>query len=267
LRKIQTGIRLTAIAFLLLVGGTAQAAEDSSGKGAGSKEEKRHFLIELKREATNRGTPEETTKTQVKIDAFFNGIISLLRLEIPFPDDKTSFEGDPFNPRLGDIKARVGFRPVGLGDIPVGSFLEVTFPTADPEELGSGKYQLAPGIRTTFPISFGQSLPESGKMSFEPLVKQVVSVAGDENRKDINYTKFEFSLKDTWRNEYWLKLTPKPIVDWEQSAKTGAVLELEGGWIINPRWRVWLLLGTRLWGEGVPSTYDKRVGLNGSFTF
>jgi hypothetical protein len=191
----------------------------------------------------------------------------LLRLEIPFPDDKTSFEGDPFSPRLGDIKARVGFRPVGLGDIPVASFLEVTFPTAGPEELGSGKYQVSPGVRTTFPISFGRTLPESHKMSFEPLVKQVVSVAGDENRKDINYTKFELTLRDTWRKEYWLELTPKPIVDWEQSAKTGAVLELEGGWIINPRWRVWLLLGTRLWGEGVPSTYDKRVGPNASVSF
>ena len=104
-------------------------------------------------------------------------------------------------------------------------------------------------------------------MSFEPLVKQVVSMAGDEDRKDINYTSFELALRDTWRQTYWLKLNPKPIVDWEQSAKTGAVAELEGGWIINRQWRVWLMLGTRLWGEGVPSTYDKRVGINASVTF
>ncbi len=161
------------------------------------------------------------------------GIVSLLRLEVLFPDDKTSFEGDPFSPRLGDINVRVGFRPVGLGDIPLGSFLEVTFPTAKPEELGTGKYQVSPGIWASLPISFGERLPESHKITFEPLVQQVVSLSGDENRQNINCTKFELALKDTWRKKYFLNLTGKPIVDWEQGAKIGAVMELEAGWIIN----------------------------------
>ncbi len=184
-----------------------------------------------------------------------------------FRTKKRVSRGDPFNPRLGDIKVRVGFRPVPLGALPLGSFLEVTFPTADRGELGSGKYQVSPGIWTNIPISFGQRLPESHKITFEPLVKQVVSVAGDESRKNNNYTKFELSLKDTWRKKFWLKLEAKPVVDWEQSAKTGAVGELEGGWFINSQWRVWLMFGSRLWGEGVPSTYDKRVGINASFAF
>jgi hypothetical protein len=59
----------------------------------------------------------------------------------------------------------------------------------------------------------------------------------------------------------------KPIVDWEQGGNTGAVVELEGGWIINRQWRVWLMLGTRLWGESVPTTYDQRVGINASVAF
>ena len=245
----------------------AQAADASSGMDAGGTEKRDHFLIELKREATNRGTLDEITKTQIKIDALPDGIISLLRLEVPFPDEKTSFEGDPFNPRLGDITVRLGFRPVRLNNLPLGFFLEVAFPTADRKELGSGKYRISPGIQTNVPISFGQRLPESHKMSFEPLVKQVFSVAGDENRKNINYTQFELSLRDTWRKKFWLKLTPKPVVDWEQSGKTGAVVELEGGWLINRQWRVWLLLGSRLWGEGVSGTYDQRVGINASVAF
>lgn len=268
LGKKQTGIRLTAVVLLfLLVAGTVRADDDSSGKGAGGTERRPRFLLELKREATNRGTPEETTKSQIKIDAILDGIVSLLRLQVPFPDDKTSFEGDPFSPRLGDIKVRVGFRPFRLGDIPFRASLEVTFPTADPEELGSGKYQVSPGLQANFPLSFGQRLPESHKISFDPLIRQVFSVAGDEDRKNINYTKFEFPLRDTWRQKYWLKLNPKPVVDWEQSFKTGAVAELEGGWIINRHWRVWLMVGTRLWGERVPSTYDQRVGINTSVTF
>jgi len=48
-------------------------------------------------------------------------------------------------------------------------------------------------------------------------------------------------------------MTPKVIVDGEQDANTGSVLELEIGWIINRRWSTWLMLGTRLWGEGIPA--------------
>ena len=92
-------------------------------------------------------------------------------------------------------------------------------------------------------------------------------MAGDEDRKNINYTQFELALRDTWRNLFWLKLTPKPVIDWEQDAKTGAVLELELGWIVNRHWSMWMMLGTSLWGEGVPSTYDKRVELGVSFLF
>lgn len=268
MKLIQTERYFTAILFLvLLVSGMFLATSDASGKNAGGAEQENRLLLELKREATNRGTPGETTKTQVRIDVLLDRIVSLLRLDVPFPDDKTSFEGDPFNPRLGDIKVRIGFRPVPLNDIPLGLFMEITFPTAETEELGSGKYQLSTGIRTKFPISFGQSSSKAHRVSFEPLIQQVVSVAGDEDRKDINYTKFELPLKDTWRKKYWLKLKPKLVVDWEQSAETGAVAELEGGWIINSRWKVWLLLGSRLWGEKVPSTYDQRVGFNVSVFF
>ena len=268
MKHIQTEGHFTTILFLvLMVSGMFLAAGDALSKNAGDAEQGHRLLLELKREATNRGTPEETTKTQIKIDALLDRTVSLLRLEVPFPDDKTSFEGDPLSPRLGDIKVRVGFRPVPLNDIPLGFFLESTFPTADSEELGSGKYQVAMGIRTNFPISLSQSSPNAHRVSFEPLIKQVVSVAGDEGRKDINYMKFELSLKDTWKKKYWLKLTPKPVVNWEQSAETGAVAELQGGWIINSRWKVWLLLGSRLWGEKVPSTYDQRVGFNVSVFF
>ena len=71
--------------------------------------------MEFKRQATARGTPEETTKSKVKFDYFPDGPVSLLRLELPFPDEDTDFEGRPFNPRPGDLKVRVGMRPVQCG--------------------------------------------------------------------------------------------------------------------------------------------------------
>jgi hypothetical protein len=266
MRRTQTLVAIILLALLApFSAGIGRAAGNSLGSAAAG--EAPRGKIELKRQATNRGTPEETTKTQVKIDVYLDGFVSLFRLDVPFPDDKTDFEGNPLSPRLGDIKIRTGFRPVDIHDIPVSSFIEVTFPTAEPESLGSGKYQLTGGIQPTVKIPLSEPFSQSNTMTFSPLVKQVVSVAGYEDRKNINYTQFELALRDTWQKKYWLKLTPKPIVDWEQDAKTGAVAELEVGWIVNRDWRTWLMLGTSLWGEGVPSTYDKRVELGVSFLF
>jgi hypothetical protein len=269
LRKTCLLVSITTLLFLMLtLSGIALAGDDSFDREESTTEKMvPRGRIELKREATNRGTPEETTKTILKVSAYLEGVVSLLRLEVPFPDENTDFAGSPFNPRLGDIKARVGFRPVSLYSIPVSSFVEVTFPTAEPSDLGAGKYQLSAGIQTSMPVSLPEAMSESHKLTFEPLIQQVVSAGGDENRKNINYTKFELALRETWQRKYWVKLTLKPVVDWEQDAKTGAVAELEFGWFINHQWSTWLMLGSQLWGEGVPSTYDQRVSLGVAFLF
>ena len=256
---------LEAGLLMLLLSGVGYADDNGSAGAAGTG--KPGGLIEVKREMTNRGTVDETTRTTLKIDSYLQGAIWLLRLEIPFPDEKTDFEGSPFDPHLGDIKIRVGFRPVRVNSVPLWSFIEASFPTANPEELGSGKYQLSPGLEASVPISLSGSIAESHKLSFDPLIQQVVSMAGDKNRNDINYTKFELVLKDIWRQKYWMKLTVKPVVDWEQDAKTGAVAELEGGWTINRDWTIWLMCGARMWGEGVPLIYGTRVQIGAARFF
>ena len=268
-RNAWAPIIATLFFLMLTLSGSALAGDDSFDREESTTEKMvPRGRIELKREATNRGTPEETTKTILKISSYLEGVVSLLRLEVPFPDENTDLGGSPFNPHLGDIKARVGFRPISVFDIPVpSSFIEVTFPTADPSNLGAGKYQLSGGLQTSMPVSLPEAMSESQKLTFEPLIQQVVSVGGDENRKNINYTKFELALRDTWQRKYWVKLTLKPVVDWEQDAKTGAVAELEFGWFISRQWSTWLMLGSQLWGEGVPSTYDQRVSLGVAFLF
>jgi hypothetical protein len=269
-RKTRFPFSIATLFFLMLTwSGIALAGDDSFDREESTTEKMvPRGRIELKREATNRGTPEETTKTILKMSAYLEGVVSLFRLEVPFPDENTDFGGSPFDPRLGDIKARVGFRPVSVYGIPVpSSFIEITFPTAEPSDLGAGKYQLSAGLQTSMPVSPPEAMSESHKLTFEPLVQQVVSVGGDESRKNINYTKFELALRDTWQKKYWVKLTLKPVVDWEQDAKTGAVAELEFGWFISRQWSTWLMLGQQLWGEGVPSTYDQRVSLGAAFLF
>jgi len=169
--------------------------------------------------------------------------------------------GNPAGPRFGWKRCRV---KAACG-APVSFFSELTFPTADPESLGQGKYIVMLGAETFHPLDSISS--DDHRLSFSPQVQQLVSVAGDPERKDINYTKLELALRDTWRKVYSLKLTLKPVIDWVQDGKTGAVAELEGGVNTEDGWRVLLMLGGRLWGEGVPSTYGTRVELTLGKTF
>lgn len=228
--------------------------------------EPRRWLVEFKRQATDRGTDDESTRSQLKFEYFPDGMVNLLRLELPFPDEKTDFAGDPLNPRPGDIKVRMGMKAVPLAGRPVSSFVEVTFPTASPESLGSGKYQLGVGLRTRVPLALNAAASPV-KQSFSAQVQQVVSVAGDSARKDINQTKFEFEVRGEWPQGRFLKFTAKPVIDWVQDARTGAVGELEGGWRVGRDWDLALLAGALLWGEGVPSTYGKRGEFKATYRF
>ena len=211
---------------------------------------------------TSRGTPEESTRSNLRLERFLDGPVALLRLDLPFPDEQTDFNGDPFNPRLGDVKLRAGFRALRSGSLAFPSFVEMTFPTADPETLGAGKYQLGAALRMLAPIEAPFLDPAAHRTVFEAQVQQVVSVAGDADRKDINVTKIELTLYDLWQGRYTAKLKLKPNIDWKLDGESSAVAEIEGGLLFARHWRTWLMLGKRVWGpEGVSGTYDTRVEL------
>jgi hypothetical protein len=61
---------------------------------------------------------------------------------------------------------------------PVTSFVELTFPTADPESQGTGKYQFSGGVKTAFRLGAGSASFGSPAQSFSIQVQQVFSFAG-----------------------------------------------------------------------------------------
>ncbi|MBL8349094.1 MAG: hypothetical protein JNL87_02165 [Burkholderiaceae bacterium] len=253
---------MTSLAALALAG--AWGAEEGTAAAAAATDERwfRHGLVELKRQATARGTPDETTKTNLKFDVIPpSGAIALLRLELPFPDSKTSFAGSAFDPDFGDAKVRVGFRAAELAATPVTSFVELTLPTADPPSQGSGKFQLSAGAKPQFALPDGPAAIGAPRQQASVQVQQVVSFAGDPDRADINQTKFELEWRDNWPGGHHAKATVKPVIDWVGGGRSGGVLELEGGWPLDRRWALALMAGGRLWGEGVPGTYATRVEL------
>jgi len=219
-----------------------------------------HGRVELKRQNSEHGTPGESTKTMLRIDTVFAASVNLLRFDVPFPDDDTTFGGNPFDPRMGDLKTRIGFVPFTSGGYMLATFVEATFPTASRESLGSGKYQLSAGARMLAPLALAVDDPYAHAAQLELEVQQVNSVAGDPEAKDINYTKFELTLDDTWRGTYTFKLKLKPAVDWTQNGRTGSVAEIEGGLFFRRDWRAWLMFGHRATGpSGIPSTYSDRI--------
>jgi hypothetical protein len=221
-----------------------------------------HGRVQLSRQDTTRGAPGQSTQTKLLIDSVFAGTVNLLRFEFPFPDDKTTFSGDPVDPRPGDLKTRVGFASFKAGKVSFPTFVEATFPTANPESLGTGKYQLSAGIRMLAPLARAADAPNALSAQLELELQQVNSVAGNPETKDINYTKFELTLDDTWRGTFRFKLKLKPVVDWTQNGRTGSVAEIEGGLFFQRDWRAWLMLGHRATGpSGIPSTYSDRIEL------
>lgn len=237
--------------------GDGEAGQESLAAGGGDPESAGRRQIQLKRQSTARGTPSESTKTTLRFELFpEEGAFALLRFDLPLPDEKTDFAGSPFNPRLGDIKLRAEWRALPT-DLPLAPFLELSLPTADPASLGSGKTQLTAGMKTSWRLA----TVGAHAVAMTAQLEQVLSVAGDPGRKDINYTKAELGLRDVWRDGYVGKATFKPVADWQQNGKTGATFELEGSKHFSPAWRATLMVGKLLWGEGVPGTYSKRVEL------
>jgi len=244
----------------VLVLPTALAAQ-----AAGAAPSSAPWQFELKSSMTSHASPEESTRTTLRIDKLFDAPVDLLRIDVPYVNKNNDYTAESLDAGLGDVKVRVGFRTGLLGGVPTDAFLDVVFPTAGTETLGGGKLQLAPGASTTFLLR-APGAGERYRWTFKTQLQQFVSVAGPSDRKDINYTQAELDLQASWPGVCLLSLKAKPVVDWEKDGATASVAELKGTWLITPSWRAWLKVGTRLWGDKLPGTYDDQIELGVRFT-
>jgi hypothetical protein len=255
----------TAGLLALALSAADACAQQGGAEGASTG---RTGRFELKRMNTARGTPDETTMTQLRMERYFDGPVAMLRFDLPLPDEKTGFAGDPFEPRLGDVKLRLRLRDLKSGALSFPPFVEAIFPTADPKSLGKGKYQLSAGIRMIAPMHFPFGDSAAHRSTFEFEVQQTNSVAGDPAAKEVSNTRFEISIFDLWREKYLFKLKLKPNIDWTLDGKSGGVVEAEAGRYVGNNWRVWVMLGQRAWGpSNIANTYKTRVELGLNYTY
>ncbi len=158
---------------------------------------------------------------------------------------------------LGDINARLLAVPYldpknGLA-LAVG--LEMFFPTAGDDVLGEGKFSLGPQI---FGVKFA---PFGIKGSLiAPAVQQVFSVAGEDDRTDVNKTQIDvFILKQSDDKRKYVLLDPQYIIDWENETEFG-IFEAEAGYVLESGISFYGRPGIGFGGDK-PIDYNIEVGI------
>ena len=172
----------------------------------------------------------------------------VLRTQVPFvwnnPVDGPTESG------LGDITNVLAYRYVNNAGKSYFVALEGRWNTAVDDRLGVGKTLLSPVWFGTIPV------PKYNTILF-PLVQTFFTVAGDDNRDDINYTVLKGRFLTKLSKGYYIFGEPLIYFDHEDDNDTTGTLELELGRFLNKQTMVYARPGTGLWGNtGSPYLYE-----------
>ena len=176
-----------------------------------------------------------------------------LRLETPYVVTDPGTPGADRTSGLGDLLVRGAWRATQREGFALVLVTEVTLDTAEDPRLGSGKTIVAPLVYAAIDLPKGDSV-------FFPNVQHYFSVAGDENRPDVNYTALKTNLLTRWPNKVYTFLEPQFTIDWERDAKVGLTIELEVGKILSKNIAAWARPGI-----GVINKYELPLVYNWNF--
>jgi len=154
-----------------------------------------------------------------------------LRLDLPYVTYDPGDGGERVSGQ-GDLLARIAWRAVQREGSALILVTEVFFDTADDPRLGQGKTVVAPLVYAAIDVPKHDSV-------FFPNVQHYFSVAGDENRPDVNFTVLKPNLLTRWPNKIYTFLEPQFTIDWERDAKVGLTVELEVGKILSRNIAAW----------------------------
>lgn len=189
------------------------------------------------------------------------------KLDIPFtrsfavaidaPLSAASGFSDPIEDQFGFADVAVRARNVWTSErssIIVGA--EAILRTADDPLLGSGKWQLNPSVAFVYHFSSEYLLATA--------CKQRLSIAGDDDRPDINAS--EFRLIGIYINPegWWLQADYQPKVNWENDGAVSHLLEFEAGAMITRSVGISVRPGV---GIGANKDRDWSIGIGLRFLF
>ncbi|MEN8712174.1 MAG: neuromedin U [Arenicellales bacterium] len=121
---------------------------------------------------------------------------------------------------LGDINYSLYFSPVKYDKVIWGAGPSINMPTANDDQLGSGKWSAGiTGVALT--------VPKWGSMGI--LGRQLWSFAGDSDRKDVNQTLIEPFLNYNLDNGWFLLTDIVMTANWEADSSNRWTIPLGGG--------------------------------------
>lgn len=185
----------------------------------------------------------------------------LFRVDVPFlkwTDPNRS--GDGTKQGLSDMSAALGWRAYNTPEYAFFIGVISTFPTADENTLGLGKYTVGPLIATA------RFLPRWESFLFGVFQHQV-SVGGDPARSDFEVTRAAMQINTIWPDRWWTILQGVWQVNWERHAKSSMTLEFEVGRNLIGRLGAFVRPGVGIWGRDLIGAYDWNVEIGVRYMF
>jgi hypothetical protein len=230
------GVAIAAL-LIALAGGSAALAQDAaadagaaSGAAPGVNPRDNITKTELLFRYDSLDLADHTQSFTFKYDMAF-GPRWGGNIEVPM----VGFEGFGLSDAgLGDVQARLRYT-TQMGDLSVIAGGEVVLPTASEDTLGRGKFQINPTLGVVVPVT---------QTSFVFMgYKHLFSVAGDDDRPDINESQPRLIAGYTDPAGWWTLGDLKYTRSWEDDSEV-LDLELEYGRMVARRVGVWARVGT-----------------------
>jgi hypothetical protein len=204
--------------------------------------------IQLSSEYLDLPRGVQGVNTVARVDLPFRGNY-LLRVDAPvFAWSDPNRPGTASVQGFGDLAVTTGWRAYNTPEYAVLVGVVTTFPTATETGLSLGKYTVGPTIVTA------RFLPNWDSF-LVGLFTQQVSVGGDPARSSVNVSTAAIQLNTFWGERWWSIAHANWRVDWERSAKSSMVLELELGRNVVGRLGVFVRPGVGIWGQDLPGAY------------
>ena len=208
-------------------------------------------MFQVRNEYRSQQSGAEINLLRPRFDYAFSSNFQA-RVEVPF------IYADPADPEidsetgLGDILLRCAFRVAREKRYSVVTALELTLDTATDPLTGLGKYLLGPLIFASIDVP-------SLRSRLFPFYQQVFSIAGDEDRPDINYASIRPAVILTkWPNRWYTVIDPNFFIDFELDNKTGMTLEVEVGRALSKNVIVYGRPGAGVFGD-IPQVHDWNI--------
>ena len=182
------------------------------------------------------------------------------RLELPYITSDPGGNGRRVSGQ-GDMLTRGVWRAYRDSGLDLILAADLIFDTADDDRLGFGKTVLAPHVFAAV------DLPKYNSVFF-PNIQHYFSVAGQDDRADVNFTTVRPNLLTRWPNKVYTFLEPQFTIDWDNNDKVGFTVELEVGKILSINVAAWARPGVGVINRGdVSQVYDWNIELGMRYVF